>query len=602
MEKRVVLAVVLTIGVYVAYIGWFAPRPAPRPAVPHGTGPVAASTGAARTDGPAPDGPRPAPGAPAAPGARAPSKQYEPSADEKLVAGPLELTVASKGAALKDADAYACVYHARGDAPVEGDPGRATAVPSDMPGALSADLESPIAALPDLTASDWKLARRDGEVSAEIESGGVLVTRTLRMSGDPALPWHADVRYTLRNVSAEAGSLRTFEIVGPVLPATKMPDDGVLVATSGEDAKVEVLHAVAIHQLLTENPKSERPAGAGKWAFIGARADFYLGALVPKGDLPADTTVGFRRGTLPGLPGDHGKTAAAAFRIPVTVPPAGGEVAYEFMLYAGPNQRSLLQDDQSPYYVLHGATVQRTFIFSLGWLSRFLAWLLKGIASTGIGYGLAVLCLTILVRGALFPLSRKSQISMRLHGQKMARLKPKMDALKEKHKDPKKQQEMTMKLMREEKVSLLPGGCLLAFAQMPVWIALYGVLQTTFEMRHAQFLWAHDLTAPDHLIRLATLEGDGFFARSFDHGWLNLLPLLMMVVWYTSAAMQPLPADPQQAQQAKMMRWMPVLFGFFLYTTASGLTLYMTMSALWSIGETWLIRKLWLSKLENALK
>jgi membrane protein insertase Oxa1/YidC/SpoIIIJ len=66
--------------------------------------------------------------------------------------------------------------------------------------------------------------------------------------------------------------------------------------------------------------------------------------------------------------------------------------------------------------------------------------------------------------------------------------------------------------------------------------------------------------------------------------------------------MQPLPEDPQQRQQAKMMRWMPVLFGFFLYGTASGLTLYMTMSALWSIGETWVIRKLWLAKLENALK
>jgi YidC/Oxa1 family membrane protein insertase len=179
----------------------------------------------------------------------------------------------------------------------------------------------------------------------------------------------------------------------------------------------------------------------------------------------------------------------------------------------------------------------------------------------------------------------------------MSRLKPKLDAIKEKYKDAKKQQEATMKVMREEKVSLLPGGCLLAFLQMPIWISLYGVLQTTFEMRHASFLWVQDLTAPDHLVHLPFFQGVWLLPE-----WFNLLPILMMATWYASAAMQPLPTDPQQAQQAKMMRWMPVAMGFFLYGTAAGLTLYMTMSAIWSIGETWLIRKIWLSKLENALK
>jgi YidC/Oxa1 family membrane protein insertase len=185
---------------------------------------------------------------------------------------------------------------------------------------------------------------------------------------------------------------------------------------------------------------------------------------------------------------------------------------------------------------------------------------------------------------------------MRLHSQKMQRLKPKMDAIKEKHKDPKKQQELTMKLMREEKVTLLPSGCFLAFAQMPIWIALYGVLQSTFEMRHASFLWVKDLTGPDHLVHLPFFAGMWLMPE-----WLNLLPILMMATWYTSAAMQPLPDDPQQASTAKMMRWMPVLMGLMLYSYASGLTLYMTMSALWSIGETWYIRKKWLSKLELAL-
>ena len=67
----------------------------------------------------------------------------------------------------------------------------------------------------------------------------------------------------------------------------------------------------------------------------------------------------------------------------------------------------------------------------------------------------------------------------------MQKLKPKMDAIKKKYKDPRKQQQETMALMKKEKVSLVPGGCMLAFVQMPIWISLYEVLQTTFEMRHA---------------------------------------------------------------------------------------------------------------------
>lgn len=601
MEKRFILAIVLTIAVLWGF-SFFGRHPVPQgPALPQGTAPAAAGTGAVatgtgaiRTDGPPPEGPG------RAPGARKPSNQYQASPDERLVSGPLELTVASKGAALKAADAYACAYHARGGILVEGDPGRATAWVDGMPGALTADVRSAVAALPDLTASDWKIAQKDGEVTAEIESGGVLVTRTLRISSDPAHPWHADVRYTLRNVSAEPGTMRTLEIVGPVLPkATKPPhpDDGVLVATAGEEGSVDLLRAHDVYKLLSENPHSERRAATGKWLFIAARSDFYLGALAPKGDLPADTTVGFHVGQFPDEPGDAGQSAVAAFQIPVTVPPKDGEIAFDFLLYAGPNDKKLLDDPSSPYHALHTAVVSRGFLgIKLTWISSLMTWLLSLLASTGMGYGLAVMSLTVLVRGALFPLSRKSQISMRLHGQKMARLKPKMEAIKEKYKDPKKQQEMTMKLMREEKVSLLPGGCLLAFAQMPVWIALYGVLQTTFEMRHARFLWAHDLTAPDHLVRLEFASTWRFFPE-----WINLLPIVMMVVWYVSAAMQPLPDDPQQRQQAKMMRWMPVLFGLFLYGYPAGLTLYMTMSALWSIGETWLIRKLWLSKLEKAL-
>jgi YidC/Oxa1 family membrane protein insertase len=612
MEKRVVLAVALTIALWMVFITWFAPKPQPLP--PGQQRPVATGTNAATGEPPSTPSATQAPAgeqAPAgqqavAPGGHHPSKQYPDAPDETLSNARVELKFAAKGGALRAAEAWACEYHHPDrDRGTPGDPGATTAWVDGTPGALAVDLLSASLDVPDLASSNWKLAREGDAVVATFEGPGFVLTKTVRLSSDPHTPWHADVVVAFRNVSLEPGTTpKTLEVFGPLVAVPKAgstdTDSGVLLAEQGETLEVEsALRADVVDKMLAENPKIDKRSPSGRWAWIAARADFHLGALVPKSELPADATVGFRRAMRadpsggPALP-----VAGASFRIPIEVPAKGATTSFEFMLYAGPNQRALFQDENSPYHMLAGATVSRGFLgIKLTWIALALGWLLRQLASTGMGYGLAVICLTILVRGVLFPLSRKSQISMRLHGQKMQRLKPKLDAIKEKYKDTKKQQEATMKVMREEKVSILPGGCLLAFLQMPIWISLFGVLQSTFEMRHAGFLWVKDLTAQDHLVRLPFADGWPVL-----QGWFNLLPLLMMATWYASAAMQPLPTDPQQAQTAKMMRWMPVVMGLFLYGYAAGLALYMTMSALWSIGETWLIRKLWLSKLENALK
>ena len=149
--------------------------------------------------------------------------------------------------------------------------------------------------------------------------------------------------------------------------------------------------------------------------------------------------------------------------------------------------------------------------------------------------------------------------------------------------------------MQEEGAFPPIGGCLSMFLQMPIFFGLFSALRTAFDLRQEPFFfWIDDLARPDRLFEInLALPIIGTIQ------YLNLLPLLMMVTWGVSARMQPLPVDPQQQQQAKMMRWMPMMFGLMLYNFASGLALYMTMSALWSIGEVTLIRKVWLSKLEQ---
>ena len=138
-------------------------------------------------------------------------------------------------------------------------------------------------------------------------------------------------------------------------------------------------------------------------------------------------------------------------------------------------------------------------------------------------------------------------------------------------------------------------GCLPMFLQMPIWIALWNSLQSTFELRHSPFLygltWIHDLSKPDYLVHFQnpvplifgmTLRG------------INVLPLLMSVVMYFQTKMQPKPATmtAEQAQQQKMMLWMStLLFPLMLYSGPAGLNLYIMTSTLFGIIESKVIRK-----------
>jgi YidC/Oxa1 family membrane protein insertase len=588
MEKRVVLAIVLCVGILIGW-NWFErwmwpPRPqtAGRPA-------AAARQG---TGAPAP-APAPAPG----PGGDVAGPAPAPSVEIPFRTERLQGTLSSLGGGtLRSIDVWGCAHHPAGDSSVPGDPGRVTSWPEGHEAALAVDVVG--AGASGFASAPWALEERDGAWVSSIERGGVSVTKTLRPSRDPKHPFHFDLEIGVRNLSAKPGASCVLELMGFWVPpaAHPIPEDGVIVAPVGDGPEQFVAHSLA--EKLREEPNHERRSESG-WRYVGIRSDFHLGAILPSEPLPKDAAIGFHAAKVRN-PTGRGEpwvdTAAASFRIPFALPDEGGSATWKFLVFAGPNSRDVLKEEGSVYEPLSDAFPNRKFLgLSFGPIARVLSWLLSLLAnSAGMGWGLAVCGLTVLVRGALFPLSKKSQISMRQHAQRMAKLKPKLDAVKEKYaKNPKKQQEETMKLFREEKVSILPGGCLLAFLQMPVWISLYATLQTTFEMRHAGFLWFSDLTAPDHMFEIPWMRGVWGLGGLTD-GWFNLLPILMMVTWWGSAAMTPLPEDPEQRSQAKMMRWIPLLFGVFLYQTAAGLTLYMTLSALWSIGETWFIRKVWL--------
>jgi YidC/Oxa1 family membrane protein insertase len=170
-----------------------------------------------------------------------------------------------------------------------------------------------------------------------------------------------------------------------------------------------------------------------------------------------------------------------------------------------------------------------------------------------------------------------------------------MERLKKKYADnPEELKRVQGEFIREQGIEPFLG-CLPMFLQMPIWIALWQALQTTFELRLAPFLrfgdvsltWIKDLSKPDALI---TFPEVGFWF--FKISAINVLPVLLGVVSYIQQSLQPKPAaiTPEQQSQQKMMKWMVLLFPIILYSGPSGLNLYILTSTAIGIIESKRIR------------
>lgn len=186
--------------------------------------------------------------------------------------------------------------------------------------------------------------------------------------------------------------------------------------------------------------------------------------------------------------------------------------------------------------------------------------------------GWSIIALTFILKLLVFPLARKSYISMA----KMKELQPQMEALKERTGDDRmKYQKEVMELYKREKVNPA-AGCLPVLLQIPIFFSLYKVIFVTIELRHAAWIgWIRDLSAPDPssvwnlfgLLPWAT-PGQGSALHSFT---LPALAILLGISMWMQQRLNPAPADPAQKM---IFAWMPWIFMFMLGSFASGLVLY----------------------------
>ncbi|HEV2556668.1 MAG TPA: membrane protein insertase YidC [Bosea sp. (in: a-proteobacteria)] len=209
-----------------------------------------------------------------------------------------------------------------------------------------------------------------------------------------------------------------------------------------------------------------------------------------------------------------------------------------------------------------------------------LDWIFKHVGN----FGVAILIVTMILKGLFFPLASKSYASMA----KMKALQPEMLALRERYADDKmKQQQALMELYKTQKINPL-AGCWPVLVQIPVFFALYKILFITIEMRHAPFFgWIRDLAAPDptSIFNLFGLLPFAVPAFLLIGAW----PILMGITMFIQMKMNPEPPDPIQKM---MFTWMPVFFTFLLGSFPAGLVIYWTWNNLLSVlQQGYIMRK-----------
>jgi YidC/Oxa1 family membrane protein insertase len=301
----------------------------------------------------------------------------------------------------------------------------------------------------------------------------------------------------------------------------------------------------------------QRLVNSGSYPFVGIDDLFFAAVFTPRDESPLTLeSWGIQFAPEEGI--EEATFAAAA---------VGGSAQNRFEVFLGPKSIPLLAS-------IHPRLRQ---IVDFGWLSflavplfYMLLWTHENVVAN---YGWAIVLVTVVINFVLFPLKWKSTKSMK----RMQALQPLVKQINEKYKglsmrDPKKaeQNEELMALYKRYGVNPM-GGCLPMILQMPFFIAFYYVLTSAIEMRHASWLWVEDLSRPETLA-------------------VRVLPLAMILTQFWQQSMTPQPTvDPAQA---RLMKFMPLMFGFFFYGFQSGLVLYWLTMNLVGVAQQALLNRL----------
>jgi YidC/Oxa1 family membrane protein insertase len=303
----------------------------------------------------------------------------------------------------------------------------------------------------------------------------------------------------------------------------------------------------------------------GRAGFTGFTDIYWMSALAPAGG----RAEGAYRALGSGL-------FRADLLYPQSIVPAGKQLSTRTWLFAGAKESNLLDRYEDMGIDKFGLSIDWGWF---RWFEKPIFWLLLKLFEFAGNFGVAIILLTLIIRGIMFPIAQRQFASMA----QMRAVQPKMKAIQERYKDDKpKQQQEIMKLYKDEGVNPL-AGCLPIFLQIPIFFALYKVLLLAIEMRHQPFaLWIRDLSVPDplHILNLFGLlpfEPPAFLA-------IGILAVLLGITMWLQFKLNPAQMDPMQQQIFMIMPWVMM---FVMAPFAAGLLIYWITSNLLTIAQQW---------------
>jgi YidC/Oxa1 family membrane protein insertase len=539
MEKRMILAIVLSVAVLLIYQYVIAPPPK-GPVAPQGTGQEAARDNAARAGAQ----PESAASVPAVSGGLMP-KASNPTRQIAVSTSLYTATISTAGGGIPSfrLNEYKDVPGKKGQPLEIIGSGGSRPLPLDL---YVGESQPPFPPLPvfSTNAPAFLTVGAGEKKSVDLaweSASGVRIVREYRFTGDR---YDFEVVEQVSNGSRETIRLR---------PGVALSQDfkGELAADSYTFTGAVVETRGTIEQLdLKKIGKGKIEKYPVSWAAADSK---YFGLiLLPEKPWTLEEIA---------LAGETGIRMAVA-DAQVTLSP-GDTVRSQARMFAGPKRSGLLKETG------HGLEE----LIDYGWfafLAKPLVWLMKASNRLTRNYGIDIILLTILIKVLFYPLTKKSMASMK----KMQDLQPILVKLKEKYKDDTQRlNQETMNLYKTYKINPV-SGCLPMLLQIPVFIALYKGLLVTIELRHAPFfLWINDLSAPEHLWDIAVA---GYTIP------IRLLPLLMGISMFVQQKMTPSTGDPNQQ---KIMLLMPVIFTFMFWGFPTGLVIYWLANNVLSIGQ-----------------
>ena len=256
-------------------------------------------------------------------------------------------------------------------------------------------------------------------------------------------------------------------------------------------------------------------------------------------------------------------------------------VEYPFSFYYGPNHYKTLKS-----YDYGFEKIVPLGGWLIGWINRvliinFFDYLSRFISN----FGIIILLMTIAIKLLISPLTLKSYVS----SAKMRVLKPEIDKINEKYpkqEDAMKKQQEIMALYKKTGVSMF-GGCLPMLLQFPILFAMFRFFPASFELRQQGFLWADDLSTYDAIFELPfhiPLYG--------DHVSLFAILMAVSMYFYSKMNMDQMPSGNEMAGMRTMqLYFMPIFLLVLCNNFSSGLSYYYMLSNLFTIAQTWVIRK-----------